>query len=49
MENGLSNEVPMEDQPLSRSLLTSWTNVRIHALKTILQRFEDPSRSIYSI
>jgi hypothetical protein len=45
MENGTLDKVAVEDQPLSLSLLTSSTNVRIQALKTILHRFEDPSRS----
>lgn len=46
MENGMSNEAYVEDQPLSLALLTSSTNLRVQALKTILQRFEDPSKAI---
>ena len=46
MEKGMSNEAYVEDQPLSLALLTSSTNVRVQALKTILQRFEDPSKAI---
>jgi hypothetical protein len=46
MENGMSNEAYVEDQPLSLALLTSSTNVRVQALKTILQRFEDPGKVI---
>jgi hypothetical protein len=45
MENGMSNEAYVEDQPLSLALLTSSTNARVQVLKTILQRFEDPSKA----
>ena len=48
MEDGMSNEAYVEDQPLSLALLTSSTNVRVQALKTILQRFEDPSKATCS-
>ena len=44
MENGASTGVSVQEQPLSLSLLTSSTNVRLQALKTILQRFEDSSK-----
>ena len=44
----MSNEAYVEDQPLSLALLTSSTNVRVQALKTILQRFEDPSKATCS-
>ena len=47
MENGVSTEVLVQEQPLSLSLLTSSTNVRLQALKTILNRFED-SRKLAS-
>jgi len=42
----MSNEVYVEDQPLSLALLTSSTNIRVQALKTILQRSEDPGKAI---
>jgi hypothetical protein len=43
MENG-SNAVPVDEQPLGLCLLTSSTNVRIPALKAILQRLEECSK-----
>jgi hypothetical protein len=45
MEIGMSNEAYVEYQPLSLALLTSSTNVRVQALKTILQRFEESSKA----
>jgi hypothetical protein len=45
MEIGMSNEAYVEDQPLSLALLTSSTNARVQALKTILQRFEESSKA----